>query len=85
MAQTGEGSQALADPSPFRFISEAEIAEGATVITVKVGDVDSVPPGLQAAIDAVCGKDGQQGKASIKTARSLNDDKHIHDMGICCP
>ena len=52
----------LSEAAPFRFISEEEIAEGATVMDIRVGDVGDVPTGLQAAVDAVCGKDGQQGK-----------------------
>lgn len=41
-----------------------EIAEGSSVIELGLGAMEIIPPGLQAAVDAVCGKDGQQGSVS---------------------
>ena len=60
----------LPQPTPFRFISEEEVAEGASVVEICFGDVEAIPPGLQAAVDAVVGKDGA-GKVSIETINPL--------------
>lgn len=45
-----------------RYVSEAEVAEGANVVELLLGPLDPVTPNLQTVIDTVLGKDGQQGK-----------------------
>ena len=55
----------------YRFFSSEEISEGLSVVEFSLSAVENVPPGLQAAVDAVCGKDGQQGNVS-RTIKSKN-------------
>ena len=50
----------------------------------RLSAVENIPPGLQAAVDAVCGKDGQQGNVSrtilLSSIVQALDIYHYHNL-----
>ncbi|KAG1676930.1 hypothetical protein FOA52_014806 [Chlamydomonas sp. UWO 241] len=79
---SGEGEGAAAAPAepaapdaaaalPYRYVSEADAAEGAGMVTLSLAGVLPVPASLQAAADTVGGKDGTAGTVMFQLGVAL--------------
>lgn len=66
---SGSGEGDLLEP--FCFVTRQDVLDGANVIEVEIAELQPVSSSLQAAVDLVYGKDGQQGKVTFMAGISL--------------